>query len=106
MPLIGSAEAMIYPSLYEGFGLPLVEAMACGVPVLCSNVTSLPEVAGEAALLFDPRQPEELAIHMDKITTDTSLREQLIGLGHSRSSDFSWDKAADEVYAVLKKFSS
>lgn len=105
VPLIGSAEAMIYPSLYEGFGLPLVEAMACGVPVLCSNVTSLPEVAGEAALLFDPRQPEELATQIDKISTDTPLRQQLIGLGHSRAGDFSWDKAADEVYAVLKKFS-
>ncbi len=102
--LVGSAEAMIYPSFYEGFGLPLVEAMACGVPVICSNVSSLPEVAGNAALLFDPNDASALAHQMNEITMDRSLREKLIGLGHQRASDFSWDKAASQIYAILERF--
>jgi len=102
--LVGSAEVMIYPSFYEGFGLPLVEAMACGVPVICSNVSSLPEVAGNAALLFDPNDSNALAHQMNTITTDHSLREKMIGLGHQRTGDFSWDTAADKIYSILERF--
>lgn len=102
--LVGSAEAMIYPSFYEGFGLPLVEAMACGVPVICSNVSSLPEVAGNAALLFDPKDSTSLASQMSKITTDRALREKMIGLGHQRAGDFSWDTAAGKIYSILERF--
>ncbi len=102
--LVGSAEAMIYPSFYEGFGLPLVEAMACGVPVICSNVSSLPEVAGNAALLFDPNESNALAYQMNEITADHTLREKMIGLGHQRAGDFSWDKAAEQIYEILKRF--
>jgi glycosyltransferase involved in cell wall biosynthesis len=102
--LVGSAEAMIYPSLYEGFGLPLVEAMACGVPVICSNVSSLPEVAGQAALLFDPMDASQLAHQMEKIITDEALRKELITIGAVRSEHFSWDKAAIQVYEILGRF--
>lgn len=102
--LVGSAEAMIYPSLYEGFGLPLVEAMACGVPVICSNVSSLPEVAGNAALLFAPNDAIQLAQHMLSLAADDSLRHQLIALGNERSKYFSWDRAAEQVYDILCRF--
>ena len=101
--LVAAAEAMIYPSLYEGFGLPLVEAMACGVPVICSNVSSLPEVAGNAALLFDPMDVEQLSRHMRSIVTDMQLREILIHQGNERSKDFSWDKTAENIYDILKR---
>ena len=102
--LVASAEAMIYPSLYEGFGLPLVEAMACGVPVICSNVSSLPEVAGNAALLFDPMDAAQLAHHMEKISSDDGLRKEMITFGAERSKYFSWDKAASQVYEILGRF--
>ena len=102
--LVGSAEAMIYPSLYEGFGLPLVEAMACGVPVICSNVSSLPEVAGNAALLFDPMDVNQLADQMEKISSDETLRKEIITLGTERSKYFSWDKAAGQMYEILARF--
>ncbi|MDZ4749330.1 MAG: glycosyltransferase family 1 protein [Saprospiraceae bacterium] len=102
--LVASAEAMIYPSLYEGFGLPLVEAMACGVPVICSNVSSLPEVASDAALLFDPHDVEQLAHHMTSLAKEDSLRHELIALGNERSKYFSWDKAALTVYEILSRF--
>lgn len=102
--LVAGAEAMIYPSVYEGFGLPLVEAMASGVPVICSNVSSLPEVAGHAALLFDPLDPSAIAEQMKKVTTDETLRSELIRLGHERSKYFSWDTAASQIYEILKTF--
>ena len=102
--LVASAEAMIYPSLYEGFGLPLVEAMACGVPVICSNVSSLPEVAGNAALLFDPLDANQLAHQMEKISTDDVMRKEMVLLGTERSKYFSWDKAATQVYEILGRF--
>lgn len=102
--LVASAEVMIYPSLYEGFGLPLVEAMACGVPVICSNVSSLPEVAGNAALLFEPHDVGQIAHHMKSLAEGESLRKELIALGHERSKYFSWDKAAAQVYEILERF--
>jgi alpha-1,3-rhamnosyl/mannosyltransferase len=95
---------MIYPSWYEGFGLPLVEAMACGVPVICSNVSSLPEVAGHAALLFDPHDANQLAKHMASLVTEDSMRKGLINLGHERSKHFSWERAAEQVYEILGRF--
>lgn len=103
VPLVASAEAMIYPSIYEGFGLPVVEAMACGVPVICSNVSSLPEVAGNAALQFDPMDVQQLSQHMQTIVSDASVRNELIRLGFERCKVFSWDRAAEEIYGVLEK---
>lgn len=102
--LVGSAEAMIYPSLYEGFGLPLVEAMASGVPVITSNVSSLPEIAGNAALLFDPLDAGQLAHQMKRISQDDALRKEMIVLGNERRKDFSWDEAASQVYKILGRF--
>jgi glycosyltransferase involved in cell wall biosynthesis len=102
--LVASAEAMIYPSFYEGFGLPLVEAMACGVPVICSNASSLPEVAGNASLLFDPLDVDQLSNQIKKITDDNQLRKEMILKGQERSKFFSWDKAATQVYEILDRF--
>jgi glycosyltransferase involved in cell wall biosynthesis len=88
------AEAFIFPSLYEGFGLPVLEAMARGVPVACSNTSSLPEVAGEAALLFDPREETQIAEALRRILTDGELRGRLRALGRARSQLFTWERTA------------
>ncbi|NLG98217.1 MAG: glycosyltransferase family 4 protein [Chloroflexi bacterium] len=83
--LLDSASALIFPSLYEGFGMPVVEGMRASLPVLCSNVTSLPEVGGDAVLYFDPRKPEEIAEAIFKILSDADLRETLIKRGLERA---------------------
>jgi glycosyltransferase involved in cell wall biosynthesis/2-polyprenyl-3-methyl-5-hydroxy-6-metoxy-1,4-benzoquinol methylase len=87
--LMRSALAVIFPSLYEGFGMPVLEAMACGTPVLCSNVTSLPEVAGDAALFFDPRKPAEIADAIARIIDDPDLVKDLVRRGYERVAAFS-----------------
>jgi glycosyltransferase involved in cell wall biosynthesis len=96
------ADVFVYPSLYEGFGLPVLEAMACGVPVITSNVSAMPEVAGEAALLVDPRSPKELATAMERVLTDRDLRSRLRRLGLERSQHFSWEKTARETLRVYE----
>jgi len=83
---------LVFPSLYEGFGIPLVEAMSMGKPVLCSNCTSLPEVAGDAALYFDPRKPEEISQAMERILGDSALREELIRRGYRQAQHFRPDR--------------
>jgi len=87
-------EAFVFPSLYEGFGLPVLEAMARGVPVACSDVSSLPEVAGEAALLFDPRDELGIAEALQRLLGDQALREQLRSRGLARVSEFTWERTA------------
>jgi len=87
--LMQTALAVIFPSLYEGFGMPVLEAMACGTPVLCSNVTSLPEVAGDAALFYDPRKPTEIADAIGRIVDDPALAEDLAKRGYQRVAAFS-----------------
>jgi glycosyltransferase involved in cell wall biosynthesis len=82
--LLGSAFAMIFPSLYEGFGIPLLEAMSAGVPVLCSNVTSLPEVGGDAVLYFDPRKPAEIINALTRLSEEANLQKSLIAKGLQR----------------------
>jgi glycosyltransferase involved in cell wall biosynthesis len=99
--LYRSAEALIFPSLYEGFGLPLLEAMACGTPVVTANTTALPEVAGGAALLVDPTSVEQIAEAMKRIVSDTSLRQQLREKGLARAAQFSWDSTAARVHELL-----
>ncbi len=101
--LMGSALAMVYVSLFEGFGLPILEAMYAEVPVITSNVSAMPEVAGEAALLVDPVSVDELALAMQKIYEDKSLRIDLIEKGKIQREKFNWDQSAEKTYAILKK---
>jgi glycosyltransferase involved in cell wall biosynthesis len=102
--LLGGATAFVYPSLYEGFGLPVLEAMAAGTPVVTSNVSSLPEVAGDAALLVDPHDVEALASAMARLAEDEALTGRLREAGRVQAARFSWRRAAEEtrgVYAEL-----
>lgn len=100
--LISGATALVYPSLYEGFGLPVLEAMACGVPVLTSNVSSLPEVAGDAALLVNPQDTDSIAAGMVRLIADIDLRRSLVEKGYAQVRRFSWAKAAHQVLQVLE----
>ncbi len=96
------AELFVYPSKYEGFGLPLLEAMACGVPVIASNVSSIPEVVGDAGLLFDPYAPDQLADCIFQVLEDPLLRKKLISNGLKRKEAFSWQKTAEETLNIYK----
>jgi glycosyltransferase involved in cell wall biosynthesis len=99
----GSALAMTYVSYFEGFGIPILEAFAAGIPVITSNVTSMPEVAGGAALLVDPFDTEDIANAMASITNDEQLRKELIEKGHARRKQFSWDKSAEDLWKSIEK---
>ena len=99
--LYGGAEMFVFPSLYEGFGLPILEAMACGTPVACAGVSSLPEVAGDAALLFDPHDSANMADIITYILTDQSARETCIARGLSRARNFSWSDTAARTLEVI-----
>jgi glycosyltransferase involved in cell wall biosynthesis len=101
--LIGGAEALVYPSLYEGFGLPVLEAMACGTPVLTSDLSALPEVAGGAAVLVDPRDVDSVRDGMERLLTDDGLRERLAEAGMARATAFSWTETARRTAAVLRE---
>ena len=103
LPAIYSgALAAVQPSIAEGFGLPVLEAMACGTPIVVANSSSLPEVAGNAALQFDPQQVDELAHQLSRVAEGTQLREDLIQQGKERASEFTWGKAATKTLNVLK----
>jgi len=99
--LYRSAEALVFPSLYEGFGLPVLEAMACGTPVVTSNVSALPEVAGNAALLVDPTSVEQIAEAIERLVNDRSLRERLSQKGLARAADFPWTITTLRVREIL-----
>jgi glycosyltransferase involved in cell wall biosynthesis len=99
--LYEGAAAMVFPSLFEGFGIPLLEAMWCDCPIVCSNVTSLPEVAGDAALLIDPHSPEALADALACVLCDSDLRDRLIAAGRRRARAFSWRKFTMDVVRIL-----
>lgn len=101
--LMSGAEAFLYPSFFEGFGLPILEAFHAGVPVLTSKVSSMPEVAGNAALLVDPQDTNEITEAMHKLADSKALRNKLIEAGKIQRDQFSWDKAAENIYALLKK---
>jgi glycosyltransferase involved in cell wall biosynthesis len=102
--LLQNAIALVFPSLWEGFGLPVLEAMACGTPTITSNLSSLPEVAGDAALLVNPYNTDEIAAAMGAIVTDGELRSHLSRLGIARAHQFSWQKTGLATYEVLKRF--
>jgi glycosyltransferase involved in cell wall biosynthesis len=101
--LLAGAEALVYPSLYEGFGLPVIEAMACGTPVLTSNLSALPETAGDAALLVDPHSVEGIAAGIERLLTDSALRERLRSAGFARAGTFSWEETARRTAEVLRR---
>lgn len=93
----GLASAFLYPSLWEGFGIPLLEAMACGVPVVTSQTSALPETGGEAAVYTDPKNPEDIAEKTIRVLEDDVLRERLISAGKKRIQSFRWDNAAADL---------
>jgi glycosyltransferase involved in cell wall biosynthesis len=101
--LLSSAEALVMPSFFEGFGIPVVEALYCEVPVICSNVTSLPEVAGDAALYIDPNYPHTISDAMERIIYDAQLRSDLVEKGKIQRQKFSWDKTAQIVWESIEK---
>jgi glycosyltransferase involved in cell wall biosynthesis len=100
--LYSSCALFAFPSLYEGFGMPVLEAMACGAPVVCSNTSSQPEVAGDAALLVDPRDPEAWAQAMTRVFEDANLREDLRRRGALRIKAFSWEQSARNLLRVYQ----
>ena len=100
--LMSAAEVFVYPSVYEGFGLPPLEAMACGTAVVTSNISSLPEVAGDAAILTNPFEPEEIAQALAKVALDETLRGELMRMGKERAKTFSWRRTAEETLKVYQ----
>jgi len=101
--LFALAAVFVYPSLYEGFGLPILEAMARGVPVACSDCSSLPEVAGDAALLFNPADPAAIADAVSRILGDRDLATVLARMGRGRAAGFSWDRTAEGTLAAYER---
>ncbi|MBP6334196.1 MAG: glycosyltransferase family 4 protein [Bacteroidia bacterium] len=102
-PLTGAAFALTYVSLFEGFGIPIVEAFRCNVPVICSNTTSMPEIAGDAALLVDPNSYIDISKAMLNLYSNESLRIDLIEKGRIRKDKFSWDKTAGDLWQSMMK---
>lgn len=104
LPLLyNGSECFVFPSLYEGFGIPVLEAMKSGVPVIASNVSSLPEVGGSAAIYIDPYKEETIAEAMQRIVEDSQLKQELIIKGLARSKEFSWRKMAEETLGIYNE---
>lgn len=107
LPLLyAAADLLVFPSLFEGFGIPLLEAMASGTPVCASNISSLPEVMGDAGLLFDPMEPAAIAVAMHRLLEDRELRERLIARGLARAPRFTWDQASARVVEAIHRTAS
>lgn len=102
-PLMCGALAFVFPSIYEGFGLPPLEAMACGVPVLTTHAASLPEVVGKDAVVVDPYQISAIADGLEQLYTDADLRQRLREAGPKRAAMFSWENSAKQLYAVYQE---
>ena len=101
--LYNGADAFVFPSLYEGFGLPVLEAMACGCPVVVSNTTSLPEVVDDAGLMVDdPFSADKFADQVLRLLSDSELRDSLIKKGFERAKKFKWEKMAKETIGVIE----
>jgi glycosyltransferase involved in cell wall biosynthesis len=102
-PLMENALALSFVPYYEGFGIPLVEAMICGTPVITSNVTSLPEVAGDAALIVDPFDTKAIATALEEIFSDEKMRTELVEKGYARASLFTWERTATLLWSSIEK---
>lgn len=100
--LYNLAHVMVYPSLFEGFGLPVLEALACGAPTVTSSTSSMPEVAGDAALLVDPTDVDEIANAIERLLADASLRDRLRAAGPRQAARFSWDRCAQQTESVYR----
>ncbi len=100
---MGAAVALTYVSYFEGFGIPIIEAFRCGTPVITSNVTSMPEIAGDAALLIDPFHPGNIAEAMHTITHSKETRDKLIAAGLKRAEIFTWDKSAEMLWQTIQE---
>lgn len=101
--LYSGAKIFVYPSLYEGFGLPVVEAMACGCPVITSNRGSLKEVSGDAAIFVDPEISDDIAIKLSKLFIDNNLRQELVKKGKENARRFSWEQSAKKIVEIYEK---
>ena len=101
--LYSAADAFLFPTLYEGFGIPVIEAQSCGTPVLTSNVSSLPEVGGDAAVYVDPYDVEDICDGIVKITGDASLAQELRQKGCENAKRFSWEKSAEILREVIER---
>jgi glycosyltransferase involved in cell wall biosynthesis len=97
------SDLMVFPSLYEGFGLPPLEAMACGTPVVSSNNSSMPESAGSAALMVNAAETEEISDAMARVLADTGLQARMVELGHIQAAQFTWHAAAQRLLAAYKQ---
>jgi glycosyltransferase involved in cell wall biosynthesis len=102
-PLYGGAWGLLFATLYEGFGIPVVEAFSCGCPVIGGTIGSVPEIAGGAALLADPKNVGEIAAQVGRLLTDEPLRGELRGKGFARAKEFSWEKTAEKTLAVYRE---
>ena len=100
--IMGGAAALCYPSLFEGFGIPILEGFAAEVPVITSDISSMPEVAGEASILVDPLSESSIQKALITIAEDKNLAKELITKGRARKEIFSWDKSAEVIYAGLQ----
>ncbi|MNU16955.1 Alpha-D-kanosaminyltransferase [compost metagenome] len=101
--ITAAAYAMLYPSLFEGFGIPILEALTCNVPVIASNTSSMPEVTGDAGILVDPSDVDDIASAMEKMYKDEQLRDRMVRLAPVQSSKFSWDKSAGNLWASMMR---
>jgi alpha-1,3-rhamnosyl/mannosyltransferase len=97
------ARCLAFPSLYEGFGLPILEAMACGTPVLTSGISSMLEVAGEATILVDPLSVEQIREGLHALLSDQPLRQQLIAAGINQAARFTWEQAAAQLHGIYAR---
>lgn len=103
LPLIGGAAVFAFPSVYEGFGLPVLDAQTMGVPVVCSGVASLPEVAGDGAVFFDPHSVDAITNALDRVLDDAGLRQRLVENGRNNAARFSWSRAAAETLRTYER---
>jgi glycosyltransferase involved in cell wall biosynthesis len=101
--IFGAALAFTFVPFFEGFGIPILEAMNAGVPVICSNTTSMPEVGGDAVLYVEPENIKQIAATMERIASDSDLRSELIGKGFNQNMNFSWDKTASLLWESIKQ---